>query len=93
MANGILVVMLPSRGALSPASFELLGAGQALAAALGQPLIAAIIGKRRGARLRRRRARFVEGARRRARLLVGFHGRDLREGRRVTPPRKPAPRA
>ena len=44
MANGILVVMLPSRGTLSPASYELLGAGQALADALKQPLIAAVVG-------------------------------------------------
>ncbi|MDD5305428.1 MAG: electron transfer flavoprotein subunit alpha/FixB family protein [Elusimicrobia bacterium] len=44
MANGILVVMLPSRGALSQSSYELLGAGQALADALKQPLLAAVIG-------------------------------------------------
>jgi len=44
MANGILVVILPSRGTLSPASYELLGAGKALADALKQPLIAAVIG-------------------------------------------------
>ncbi len=44
MANTTLVVILPSRGALSPASYELLSAGQALAAALKQPLIAAVIG-------------------------------------------------
>ena len=44
MANGILVVVLPSRGTLSPASYELLGAGKALADALKQPLIAVVIG-------------------------------------------------
>jgi len=44
MANGILVVILPSRGTLSPASYELLGAGKVLAAALKQPLVAAVLG-------------------------------------------------
>jgi electron transfer flavoprotein alpha subunit len=44
MANGILVVIIPSRGTLSPSSYELLGAGQALADALKQPLNAAVIG-------------------------------------------------
>lgn len=44
MANGILVVILPSRGTLSPSSYELLGAGKALADALKQPLLAAVIG-------------------------------------------------
>jgi electron transfer flavoprotein alpha subunit len=44
MANGILVVVLPSRGALSPSSYELLGAGRALADVLKQPLTAVVIG-------------------------------------------------
>ncbi|MCR4297060.1 MAG: hypothetical protein NUW21_16130, partial [Elusimicrobia bacterium] len=44
MANGILVVVIPSRGTLSPASYELLGAGKALADALKQPLLAAVVG-------------------------------------------------
>ncbi len=44
MANGILVVILPSRGTLSPSSYELLGAGKALADALKQPLLAAVVG-------------------------------------------------
>jgi electron transfer flavoprotein alpha subunit len=44
MANGILVVITPSRGALSPASYELLGAGKVLADALKQPLLAAVVG-------------------------------------------------
>lgn len=44
MATGILVVVLPSRGALSPASYELLGAGKILADALKQPLMAAVVG-------------------------------------------------
>jgi electron transfer flavoprotein alpha subunit len=44
MANGILVVVLPTRGTLSPASYELLGAGRALADALKQPLGAAVVG-------------------------------------------------
>ncbi|MBI4061011.1 MAG: electron transfer flavoprotein subunit alpha/FixB family protein [Elusimicrobia bacterium] len=44
MANGILAVLLPSRGTLSPASHELLGAGRVLADALKQPLSAAVIG-------------------------------------------------
>jgi len=43
MAN-ILAVIIPSRGTLSPSSYELLGAGQALADALKQPLNAAVIG-------------------------------------------------
>lgn len=44
MANGILVVILPSRGTLSPSSYELLGAGKALSEALKQPLFAAVVG-------------------------------------------------
>jgi len=44
MATGILVLVLPSRGALSPASYELLGAGKILADALKQPLMAAVVG-------------------------------------------------
>lgn len=44
MANGILAVIVPTRGALSPASYELLGAGKVLADALKQPLIAAVVG-------------------------------------------------
>ncbi len=44
MANAILAVILPSRGALSAASYELLGAGRVLADALKQPLLAAVIG-------------------------------------------------
>lgn len=44
MATVILAVILPSRGALSPSSYELLGAGKALADALKQPLTAAVIG-------------------------------------------------
>ena len=43
MAN-ILAVAVPSRGALSPASYELLGAGRALADALKAPLTVAVIG-------------------------------------------------
>ena len=43
MAN-ILVVTVPQRGALGPASYELIGAGRALAAALKAPLTAAVIG-------------------------------------------------
>lgn len=43
MAN-ILVVAVPQRGALSPASYELLGAGRALADALKAPLTAAVLG-------------------------------------------------
>ncbi len=44
MANGILVVILPTRGILSAASHELLSAGRTLADALKQPLAAAVIG-------------------------------------------------
>ncbi|MBI2384681.1 MAG: electron transfer flavoprotein subunit alpha/FixB family protein [Elusimicrobia bacterium] len=44
MANGILVVVIPSRGTLSPSSYELLGAGKVLADALKQPLLAAVVG-------------------------------------------------
>ncbi len=44
MANTILAVILPSRGTLPAASYELLGAGRALANALKQPLAAAVIG-------------------------------------------------
>jgi electron transfer flavoprotein alpha subunit len=44
MANGILAVVLTSRGAISPASYELLGAGRVLADALKQPLFAAVVG-------------------------------------------------
>ena len=44
MANGILVVVVPSRGTLSPAAYELLGAGKILADALKQPLLAAVVG-------------------------------------------------
>ncbi len=43
MAN-ILVVAIPQRGALSPASYELLGAGRVLADALKGTLTAAVIG-------------------------------------------------
>ena len=43
MANSILVVVAAQRGALSPASYELLGAGRQLADALKLPLAAAVI--------------------------------------------------
>ena len=43
MAN-ILAVALPQRGALSPASYELLGAGRQLSDALKCPLVVAVIG-------------------------------------------------
>lgn len=43
MAN-ILVVAIPQRGALTPASYELLGAGRVLADALKAPLTAAVLG-------------------------------------------------
>lgn len=43
MAN-ILAVALPQRGALSPASYELIGAGRALADALKAPLTVAVLG-------------------------------------------------
>ena len=44
MAKTILAVVVPQRGALSPASFELIGAGKALSAALKSPLVAAVVG-------------------------------------------------
>jgi electron transfer flavoprotein alpha subunit len=44
MANSILVVIAAQRGVLSPAAYELLGAGRQMADALKQPLIAAVIG-------------------------------------------------
>ena len=44
MASGILVVGLPQRGALLPATFELLTAGRKLADALKAPLNAVLIG-------------------------------------------------
>ena len=44
MANAILVVIAAQRGALSPAAYELLGAGRQMADALKQPLTAAVIG-------------------------------------------------
>ncbi len=40
----ILAVVVPQRGALSPSSYELIGAGRALADALKAPLTAAVIG-------------------------------------------------
>ncbi len=43
MAN-ILALAIPQRGALSPASYELIGAGRALADALKAPLTVAVIG-------------------------------------------------
>lgn len=43
MAN-ILAVAIPQRGALSPASYELIGAGRALADALKAPLAVAVLG-------------------------------------------------
>ena len=43
MANSILVVVAAQRGALSPAAYELLGAGRQLADALKLPLVAAVI--------------------------------------------------
>lgn len=44
MANGILVVSLPQRGNVAPATYELLTAGRKLADALKQPLCAAHFG-------------------------------------------------
>src|SRR5262245_29417385 len=44
MAKTILAVVVPQRGQLSPAAYELLGAGKKLSEALKQPLCAAVIG-------------------------------------------------
>lgn len=44
MGKGILIYAFPQHGALTPATYELLTAGRALADSLGEPLCAAVVG-------------------------------------------------
>lgn len=60
MANGILIVAASQRGALPPATYELVSAGRALADALKQPLAAVVLSEKAGALAGELAARGVE---------------------------------